>query len=139
MKKQLKVLAAAAGLSLAATNAHASLTQGSIGPDGSSLFLAVWNSTTSYVRDLGITMNTVLNGTPGNINSATAPNPTWVSNAGFTATFAGDSLFSSTFAGGLAGVQWTIFAYDSAASTTNPAAPAGFVSGFSIGPTTLTF
>src|SRR5262252_2725593 len=140
MKKQLKVLAAAAGLSLAATHAHASLTQGSIGPDGSSLFLAVWNSTTSYVRDLGITMNTVLNGTPGNINSATAPNSAWVSNAGFTQTFAGDSLFSSTFgAGGVAGLNFAVFAYDSVSAPNNATSPGGFVSTFGTGPTGLNY
>src|SRR5215471_20869346 len=138
--KKLTVLAAAAGLSLAATQANANLIQGSDQTNGSALFLAVWNSTTSYVRDLGITLGTVLNSTPGNINSATAPNPNWVSNAGFTQTFAGDSLFTSTFgAGGVAGLSWAIFAYDSVSAPNNAASPGGFVSTFGTGPTGLNY
>jgi hypothetical protein len=140
MKKQLKVLAAAEGLSLAATQAQATLVNGSDQTQGSTLFLAVWNSTTSYVRDLGITMGTVLN-SPGNINAATAPNAAWVSNAGanFTsstfAQFAGDSLFTSTFgSGGLAGLSWAIFAGDGAGVATSATNPGGFVATYGAGP-----
>src|SRR5262249_8112657 len=138
--KKLTVLAAAVGLSLAATQANASLVQGSDQTTGSALFLAVWNSTTSYVRDLGINFGTVTNGTAGNVNTATGPNAAWVSNAGFTQTFAGDSLFASTFAaGGLAGLNWSLFAADASSSPTVSTNPGGFVGTFSQGPTGLNY
>src|SRR5215831_2345483 len=136
--KKLKVLAGAVALALSAGQAHAALSQDAA-TTGSSLFLAVWNGSTSYIRDLGIHLSDMLTlTTPGNINTATGPSATWTSNAGFTFTNAGDSLFTSTFSS-LAGLNWTVFAEDSGASPNIPGNPGGFVSGFSTGPTSMPF
>jgi len=135
--KKLKVAAAAVALALGASQANAALVDGTSTTTGSSLFLAVWNSTVSYVRDLGIRFTDVTNATTGP-NSATAPNAAWVSEAGFTRSFAGDSLFTSTFSG-LSGLRWTIFATDSNSSPNLASNPGGFVSGFSTGPTALNY
>jgi len=136
--KKLNVLAGAIALALSAGQAHAALSQDAA-TTGSSLFLAVWNGSTSYIRDLGLHLSDMLNlGTAGNINTANGPSTAWTSNAGFTFTNAGDSLFTSTFSG-LTGLNWTIFAEDSGASPNVPSNPGGFVSGFSTGPTAMPF
>src|SRR5215467_10240441 len=136
--KKVKVLAGAIALALSAGQAHAALSQDAA-TTGSSLFLAVWNGTTSYIRDLGIHLSDTLTlGTAGNINTATGPSAAWTSNAGFTFTNAGDSLFTSTFSS-LTGLNWTIFAEDSNASPNLPSNPGGFVSGFSTGPGAIPF
>src|SRR5215831_6524694 len=136
--KKLKVLAGAVALALSAGQAHAALSQDTA-TTGGSLFLAVWNGTTSYIRDLGLHLSDTLNlTTAGNINSANGPSAAWTSNAGFSFSNAGDSLFTSTFAS-LAGLNWTVFAEDSSATANISSNPGGFVSGFSSGPTGMTF
>jgi hypothetical protein len=119
-------------------SAHAALSQ-DVSTTGGSLFLAVWNGTTSYIRDLGIHLSDMLTlTTPGAINTATGPSATWTSNAGFTFVNLGDSLFRSTFSS-VAGVNWTVFAEDFSSVPGSPSNPGGFVSGFSAGPTAMPY
>jgi hypothetical protein len=124
-------------LALSAGPARAALVDGTNISTGSSLFLAVWSSTMSYVRDLGVRFTDVTNAT-GGPNSATAPNAAWVSEDGFHRSFAGDSLFSNTFAS-LSGLHFTLFATDSSSAPNLATNPGGFASGFSAGPTLLNY
>lgn len=102
---KLKLASAAVALALAAP-AQAALT-GANTATGGSLFLTVWNGTASYVRNLGILLQDVLNSAP---DAATGPNSAWVAETGFTFTNAGDALFTQMFGGSLTGAQWNIVA-----------------------------
>jgi hypothetical protein len=95
--KKLKVLAASVALALGATNASAAITL-STATTGSSLFLVVWNSSTAYIRDLGVTMNALLNNSDP--NAATGLNSAW--------TTAGSTIDKTTSGYGsfAAGSNW---------------------------------
>jgi hypothetical protein len=119
MKFNLQVLAAAAALAVAG-QASAALTAGNA-PGGSSLVLSVWDSVAnvSYTRVLG---NNVLNSflpsgfttLPG--DGTTPGTPTTgdkTPELGLTLNFAGDGLFTTTFAGSnAANIQWNVVAFD---------------------------
>jgi hypothetical protein len=114
--KKLKILAAAVAMALG-TQAHAAFTNVGDQTTGSSLMFFAWNSSTSYARDLGIKLSDIVNlGTPGQINTGTGPATTWET-LGALFSFAGTSLFQSTFGSNLSGVSWNIAAGD---ATPNP-------------------
>ena len=103
MKFNLKKLVVALALTAAAGQASAAVVPASTG-DGD-LFLTAWDpvANMSYSRDLGVDLNTFLaNGS---------------SSAGMTSTFAGDSLFQTSFANSTASnIKWNIVAGDNVLS-----------------------
>lgn len=122
MKLKMKLLAAAAVMTLAG-QASAAITLGNA-PGGSSLFLSVWDSVAneSYIRNLGPNLNAFLPtglttlATDGTI-TGTAVTGNMTPNAGLTLNFAGDALFASTFGNNdAANIQWNILAFDNQAS-----------------------
>jgi hypothetical protein len=107
--KKLKLLAAAVAMALG-TQAHATITPVSDQVTGSSLMFFAWNATTSYALDLGIKLADVLNlSTPGDVQTATGPATSWQT-PGALFSFAGTSLFQSTFGSDLSGVSWNVAA-----------------------------
>jgi hypothetical protein len=111
LMKKLKVLAAAVAMALG-TQAHAAYTGVGDQTTGSSLMFFAWNATTSYARDLGIKLSDVLDlATPGAVNTATGPATSWQT-PGALFSFAGTTLFQSTFGSNLSGVSWNIAAGD---------------------------
>jgi hypothetical protein len=101
MKLKTKLVAAALSL-LAAAPASAALVNTSGG--NSSLFLTAWNSSVSYTRDLGTTLDGFLG------------------SAGSSATFAGDALFTTLFGNSATPVSWNIVAGDQTyTANVNPA------------------
>src|SRR5262249_50928408 len=115
LMKKLKVLAGALALGFASqAKAGPTITHGPHEGNGSSPFLTARSGTTTYVRNLGVSLRDLVNSTSGtDIDSATGPSSTWTSESGYTRTFAGDSLFGSTFASLGTGFRWTITAGDS--------------------------
>jgi len=125
MKLKMKLLAAAVALA-SANGAFAAI--GASGTGNGELFLSVYDASKSisYVRDLGITMDSFLSGgavapvntSPLAFNSAATPaigagNVT--SNAGYSLTFAADALLLNNLGtGGLlsSGAVWNIGAMD---------------------------
>ncbi|MEK6748327.1 MAG: hypothetical protein AABY83_03880, partial [Pseudomonadota bacterium] len=115
MKMKMNVLAAAVALvSVAGINpAQATIADG-YGGNGQ-LFLTVWDNVanTVYVRNLNLSMNDFL---PNSIAPRAGDNPlqgTMTPEAGVNMSFAGDALFTSTFAASsVANIQWTVAAGD---------------------------
>jgi hypothetical protein len=108
--KKLKVLAAAVAMALG-TQAHAAFTNVDNQTFGSSLIFTAWTSTASYVRDLGIKLSDVLNGTSTSVNNSTGPATSWET-PGALFSFAGTSVFQSTFGSDLSQVHWNVTAGD---------------------------
>jgi hypothetical protein len=144
MKFNLQLLAAAAALAVAG-HASAALTAGSA-PGGSSLVLSVWDSVAnvSYTRVLG---NNVLNSflpsgfttLPG--DGTTPGTPTTgdkTPELGLTLNFAGDGLFTTTFAGSnAANIQWNVVAFDSVNSNATTGGYSRVITTATGAPTTL--
>ena len=109
---------------LGAGPAWAGITDGQA-QGGSSLFLSVWDNVRniSYTRNLGTNLNGFL---PNSITTlpndgnvvGTSVTGNRTPEAGVTATFPGDALFTSNFAASNpANVNWNIVAYDDVASS----------------------
>ncbi len=109
---------------LVAGQASAAITEGNV-QGGSSLFLSVWDATRSisYTRNLGTNLNGFLPSSittlPNDGNVAGTPvTGNRTPEAGLTASFPGDALFTSTFAvSNPDNVQWNVVAFDQNAST----------------------
>jgi hypothetical protein len=100
-----KMKLVAASLALVTTAPASAALVNTQGAGNSSLFLTVWNATTSYTRDLGTTLNGFL-----------------TSFANTNTTFGGDSLFTSTFGANPTGIQWNVAAGDTVfVANTDPA------------------
>ena len=103
MKLKFKALGAAAAMVVAG---HASAALSDTFVTDGTLFLTVWDVTTnkSYVRDLGVSINSFL------------PGPALTSNAGANVVFGnltGSTLFSTFFSGAsAANIRWTVVGVD---------------------------
>lgn len=113
MNLKLKVAAAAVGLALGAQAQAITLP----GTGNGELFLTVWDPVrqVSYSRGLDVLMNDFL---PSQVNpnpETGAPAGTRTPEAGVNLSFAGDSLFNSTFATSMSSnIRWNIAAADNA-------------------------
>lgn len=115
MNTKMKLAVAALAM-VAAGQASAALLDGT-NAAGGSLILSVWDDVAkvSYTKDLGFTLNTFL---PSSVTTAAGDQGVTgnkTPNAGFTQSFAGDSLFATTFAGSTqSNLKWNVTAMDSA-------------------------
>ncbi|WP_424194652.1 hypothetical protein ACMYR3_03760 [Ampullimonas aquatilis] len=134
MNTKMKLAVAALAM-VAAGQASAALLDGN-NAAGGSLILNVWDDVAkvSYTKDLGFTLNTFL---PSNVTTLAADGGATgnkTPSTGLTSVFAGDSLFTTTFASSsAANLKWNVVAMDGAtggvagvsrvATTINGAAP----------------
>lgn len=121
MKMKMKALIAALALAGVASQANATIIDGTTG--NGELFLTVWSASLqqSYTRDLGVSMSDFANAgataptagsIPFNVNGAVSVSAGNVNTAGYSLTFGGDS----TLTGGLLSASdtiWQVGALDS--------------------------
>lgn len=106
MNWKMKIASASLALSAAFSGSASAALVDSVGGN-SSLFLTAWNDSVSYTRDLGTTLNGFL--------------ASFANTAG-ASVFAGDALFTSTFAGSTTPINWNIVAGDQTYTANSDAA-----------------
>lgn len=123
MNTKMKLAVAALAM-VAAGQASAALLDGT-NATGGSLILSVWDDVAkvSYTKDLGFTLNTFLPSSVTTLagdNGGVAATGNKTPNAGLTSVFAGDSLFTTTFAGSVqSNLKWNVVAADSVSGATS--------------------